>query len=302
MKVKILLNPYANRWRAKTRLTAVESACQDAGLDFDLTLLPAPGQGRDLALMASSDGYDAVIAAGGDGTVNEVVNGLIAAAGDGPTMPLGVLPIGTGNDFNDMAGLPRDIVQAVQIITQGKTRQIDAGRVVADDRIHYFGNNCAVAMEPMVTIENIRMTRLSGNIRYVAALVKALVRLKAWQMRITWDGGGYEGPAILLSVCNSPRTGGLFRMAPQALMDDGLFDFVFAPDLPMTTVLSLLPKLVRGSHVHHAMITYGRTASLKIESDPGTPIHADGEVFTESAKSIVYEMLPEKITLLTAAT
>jgi diacylglycerol kinase (ATP) len=302
VKVKILLNPYANRWRAKTRLSTIEAACQAAGLDFDLTLLPGPGQGRDLALLASADGYDAVVAAGGDGTVNEVINGLIASAGDRPTMPLGIVPIGTGNDLNDMAGLPRDITQAVQIIAQGHTRQIDAGRVVADDRVHYFGNNCAAAMEPMVTIENIRMTRLSGNIRYIAALIKALLRLKAWQMRITWDEGGYEGPAILLSVCNSPRTGGLFRMAPQALLDDGLFDFVVAPDLPMRTILSLLPKLLKGSHVLHPMVTYGRTTSLTIESEPGTPLHADGEVFTESANHVVYEMLPKKITLLTAKT
>ncbi|MCI0398699.1 MAG: diacylglycerol kinase family lipid kinase [Chloroflexi bacterium] len=298
MKIIVILNPYANRWKAQGKAPAIEAACAAAGLEYTLIPIPAPGQGRQLAIEAATDGYDAIVAAGGDGTVNEVVNGLIVAAGDGPTRPLGVLPIGTGNDLSDMAGLPRDLAAAAQVIAAGQTRQIDAGRVTADGRVHFFDNNCAVAMEPMVTLENIRMTRLSGNIRYIVALARALLRLKAWQMRIAWDDGGYEGPAYLLSVCNSARTGGLFPMAPSARLDDGLFDFVFAPEVPKQTVLAILARLFRGTHVHHPRITYGRSAHLEIESHPGTPIHADGELIAEAANHITYDILPGKITLL----
>ena len=129
MKAKIILNPYANRWRAKGRADDILAACEQAGLEADLALIPAPGLGAQEAIRASDDGYDAVIAAGGDGTVHEVANGLIAAAGDGPTKPLGVMPVGTGNDFNDMSGLPRDLLSAAKIIAAGQTRQIDAGRI-----------------------------------------------------------------------------------------------------------------------------------------------------------------------------
>jgi diacylglycerol kinase (ATP) len=153
-------------------------------------------------------------------------------------------------------------------------------------------------MEPVVTIENVRMTRLSGNIRYVAAVIKSLAKLNAWHMRVTWDDGSYEGPILLLSVCNSPRTGGLFRMAPEAKMDDGLFDFVYAPDLRLHQVVGLLPGLVRGTHIRHDKISYGRTRSLTVECDNGSPIHADGEVLSESASRFTYEVLPNKITLL----
>ncbi|MFN2221781.1 MAG: diacylglycerol/lipid kinase family protein, partial [Candidatus Promineifilaceae bacterium] len=180
MKVKIILNPYANRWRAKGRADDILAACNNAGLEADLAFIPAPGQGAQEAMRASDDGYDAVIAAGGDGTVHEVVNGLIAAAGDGPTKPLGVMPVGTGNDFNDMSGLPRDLHHAAQIVATGQTRQVDAGKITFDDAVHFFDNNCALAMEPVVTIENVRMTRLSGNIRYVAAVIKSLAKLNAW--------------------------------------------------------------------------------------------------------------------------
>jgi YegS/Rv2252/BmrU family lipid kinase len=298
LKVKVILNPYANRWRAKSQQADIVAACRRAGLDADLGLIPAPGQGAQEAMRASDDGYDAVVAAGGDGTVHEVVNGLIAAAGDGPTKPLGVIPVGTGNDFNDMSGLPRDLSGSAEIIAAGQTRQVDAGQITVDGAVHYFDNNCALAMEPVVTIENIGMTRLSGNIRYVAALIKSLAKLKAWQMRVAWDGGSYDGSVLLLSVCNSPRTGGLFRMAPEAKMDDGLFDFVYAPDLPLHEVLRILPGLVRGTHIRHKDVSLGRTSKLTVESVPGSPIHADGEVLSESATHFSYEILPGKITLL----
>jgi diacylglycerol kinase (ATP) len=206
--------------------------------------------------------------------------------------------VGTGNDFNAMASLPNDLLASIKTIAEGKTRQVDAGRITMDGKVHFFDNNCALAMEPMVTIENLKIKRLRGNLRYVLAVIRALTRLKAWHMQLSWDGGQYEGPMYLMSVCNSPRTGGIFKMAPHARMDDGLLDYVFAPEIPKATVVSLVPRLVRGSHIHHPKITTGRSAWLKVESRPGTPIHADGEVMGESFTSMVYDILPGKITLL----
>lgn len=295
MRVKVILNPYANRWQAQSHAPTIRAAFARVGVDCDLALTTAPTVAIREAREAAQDTYDAVVAAGGDGTVNEVVNGLIQAAGEDTTRPLGVLPIGTGNDFNDMAGLPRDLSEAVNVIIGDKTRQIDAGRVNG----YYFDNNCALAMEPMVTIENIRMRRLSGNIRYIAALVKSLFKMKAWNMHVRWEGGEYSGPTYLLSVCNSPRTGGVFYMSPAARMDDGLFDFVYAPEMPRLQVLSILPGLFKGTHLNHPLVQHGRSHWLKIESEPGTPIHADGEVISESERHVEYEMLPGKITLLT---
>lgn len=296
MKVKIILNPYANRWGAQKQAEAIRSAAQNANLDFDLTITEKRLQGSQLAKEATHGDYQAIIAAGGDGTINEVVNGLINASDDTPTLPLGILPIGTGNDLNDMVGLPRNIDEIMTIIANGKTRQIDAGRV--NDR--YFHNNCALAMEPMVTLENEKMTRLSGNIRYIAALLKSLLKLQAWDMKITWDDGEFVGPTLLLSVCNGPRTGGQFMMAPGAKFDDGLFNFIHAPDLPMIQVLGILPRLFSGTHINHPKVSHLQTTRLTIESNPGTPIHTDGEIIAESATRIEYEILPGKLTLLTA--
>lgn len=293
MKIKVILNPYANRWRAGSRVDEVRAAFTAVGLSPDIVQTTRPQEGIVLAETAVSEGYDAVVAAGGDGTLNEVANGLLRAARNGPTVPFGILPIGTANDFSDMVGLPRNLSQAVQIIAAGKTRPIDAGRING----HFFINNCAVAMEPMITLENIRMKRLSGEIRYVVALLKGLIKLKAWQMKVQWDGGGYDGPTYLLSVCNGPRTGG-FYMAPDAAVDDGLFDFVFAPQVPKLTVITILVKLFRKTHIYHPQVVYGRTTHLTLTSQPGTPIHADGEIIAEAATQVEYEILPGKLTLL----
>lgn len=296
MHVHVILNPYANRWGAQRKIPLVKSTLAEGGVRADMTVTDVPREAIETARRAALDGYDAVIAAGGDGTVSEVVNGLIQAAGDGPTVPLGVLPIGTGNDFGDMTGTPRALAEAVAVIAAGQTRQVDAARV--NDR--FFDNNCAVAMEPMVTIENVKIRRLSGNARYMAALVRALIKLKAWEMRIRWDDGELEGPTLLLSVCNSPRTGGVFLMAPQARMDDGLLDFVYAPSMSKAQVLAILPRLFNGSHLQHPLVKHGRTRRLVVESNPGTPIHADGEVIAEAETRVEYEVLPKKITLLSA--
>ena len=309
MRAKVLLNPSANQKHASERLSEVRRALDNSGLDYDLEILQRQGQAKGEAISASSKAFDAVVAAGGDGTVHEIVNGLCVAAEDGPTMPLGILPLGTGNDFSDMVGLPRDLNLACQVIVAGNTHQIDAGWMSytsdnGNGDSHkvwqgcFFDNSCAVAMEPVVTMEVNRIKRLSGNLRYVVAVIRTLRKMQTWHMQISWDGGGYEGPTTLLSVANTPRTGGLFMVAPDAKVDDGAFDYVFAPKVPMGQVLKILPGLLNGTHVKHPAILTGRTSQLRIISKPGTPVHADGEIVTALATQIRYQILPGKITLI----
>jgi diacylglycerol kinase (ATP) len=299
MRTQIILNPYAKRWQAQAQIPAVEAACQAAELDYQLAITERPGHGTALAEQAVTEGFDVVVAAGGDGTINEVMNGLLRASDGRPTIPFGILPLGTANDFPKMAGLPEGLEASARVIAAGQTRQVDAGLVSDGTTRRYFINNSAVAMEPMVTLENIKMTRLSGEIRYIVALIRAIIKLKAWQMEIIWDGSDYQGPAYLLSVCNSPRTGG-FSMAPGAKIDDGRFNFVFAPEVPKRAVLAVLVRLMQGKHIYHPAVTYGETTRLSLKSQPGTPIHADGEIVNESAATVHYEILPGIVTLLSS--
>jgi diacylglycerol kinase (ATP) len=297
MKIKVILNPYANRWGAQARIPEVEAALKAARLDYDLALTTEARNGTALAKTAVSDGYDAVVAAGGDGTISEVANGLITAVSDNePTLPLGILPIGSANDLAKMMGLPLAVSAATEVIAAGSTQRFDAGRIQYDGKTHYFDNNSAIAMEPMITLEHMKIQRISGEARYYLAIIKGIIKLKAWQMSIYWDDGEYIGPTYLLSVCNGPRTGGMM-IAPEASMTDGFFDIVLGPEVPKTTVVNFLLKLTKGTHVNNPAITFTRTKSLKITSEPGTPLHADGEILSESAKEISYEILPQKLTV-----
>ncbi len=293
MSIKVIVNPYANRWQAQKDAAQVEVALRSAGLTYDLVMTSAPGEGAALAETAVYEGYEAVIAAGGDGTISEVVNGLIAASGSAPTIPFGIIPIGSANDFVRIVHIPLDIVGAVQVIARGHTRQVDAGRV----NDHYFINNSAAAMEPMITLEQMAITNVDGEMRYLLALVKGLFKMKAWQMSITWDQGSYSGPIYLLSVCNTSHTGG-FEIAPGAVVDDGMLDLVFALKAPMWHVLWFLIKMLRGGkHIHDPVVTFVRTRKVQVTSEPGTPLHADGEILTRSETAVSFEVLPGKVTL-----
>lgn len=294
MNVKVILNPYANRWKAQQRNTELKTALETANFAYDLTPTKAAQHGIDLAKTAVFEGYDAVIAAGGDGTINEILNGLMQSAGDGDPLPLGILPMGSANDFSDLLGLPRNLIAAAKLIAAGNTRKLDVGRVNG----RFFLNNSAVGMEPMVTIESQKINWLSGGARYMAALARALIHLQAWHMKIKWDNGSYEGDSFLLSMCNGPRTGG-FPMAPGAELDDGLLDCVFSFQMSKFTLLYLLIKLLKGTHIDHPLVNFTRTTGLTIECEQGLPLHADGEILGTAVKSITYQVLPTKIPIFT---
>jgi diacylglycerol kinase (ATP) len=293
LKVKVILNPYANRWGAQEQIGVLGEMLATADQSCDLAVTQAPGEAIEIAETAVREGFDVVVAAGGDGTINEVINGILRATADGPTIPFGILPLGSANDFNKLAGLPDTLSGAFDVIMAGHTRQIDAGKV--NDR--YFINNSAIAMEPTVTLESWKIKRISGESRYLLALLRALAHLNAWQMDVEWEEGQYRGPAYLLSVCNSERTGG-FTMAPGAKIDDGVFDLVIAKEVPKLVFLQMLMLLLRGKHTEHQDVIFTRVTKVQIKTDPGTPVHADGEVFSTSETEFTYSLMPGKVTLL----
>jgi diacylglycerol kinase family enzyme len=118
-------------------------------------------------------------------------------------------------------------------------------------------------------------------------------------MRVDWQEGRHQGPVMLLSVCNGPRSGGLFHIAPQAQLDDGRLDLVLLPKLPTLEVFAMLPRLFKGTHLHHAKAVHKKVRQVRIESRPGTPLHADGEILAEATARVEGVVLPGKITLLT---
>ena len=293
-KVKVILNAFGGRLGEQAKITLVEQAVQSAGLECHLELTQYAGHATKLTQQAIMDGWPIIVAAGGDGTIHEVINGFMLAAEENYAATLGIIPLGTANDLADVLQLPRDTAAACQRIAAGNTRVIDIGTVNG----RFFANNSAVGLEPVVTINHEQMRRLKGNLRYMLAALKSIVEAKPWQMRLIWDDGTYEGPVTLVSVGNSHRTGGLFYMTPRAVLDDGLLDFVFAVGLTRWQLLTLLPKTLKGTHIDHPLVTYLQTSSLAITSSPCTPIQADGEVIDRGASKISYSILPNRLRII----
>lgn len=295
MTAKIILNPYAGRWRAQQALPDLKRACAEVGLDYDLVVTEGPGHGIELARQATLAGYSPIVSAGGDGSISEVVNGMLQAAnGEQPRPPLGVIPLGSADDFADMLSLPQDITAACRTIVAGHERVIDLGEVNG----RYFDNNSAVGLEPMVTITQMQMQRIKGTIRYIVAAVRTILTHRPWRMRLEWEDGEYEGLVVLVSVGNTRRTGGAFYMTPQAQPDDGRLDFVFAQRMGRLRLLRLLPTTFSGTHIEQPGVHYARTTRLTISCDPPTPIQADGEVFEPAATRITYRVLPARLRVL----
>lgn len=295
-KVYVILNPYANRWRAGQRKPEILEALTAQGLEVDIVETTGVGHAAELAQAAAQAGDALVVAAGGDGTIGEVVNGLHRASPEGPLGPLGILPLGTANDLVVNLGLPATIQDAASAIRTGRTRRIDLGQV----NEWVFANNSAVGLEPVVTIYNIRMTWLRGVIRYLVAALRTIAAEPSWEMNLSWDDGSYDGPVSLVSVGNCPITGGLFRMAPAAEPDDGKLTFVHAYAETKWSMLALLPRAISGEYVEDPRVHQHHTRELRIQCNHPSPLQADGEIRSEGETTFSYRVLPARLDVITA--
>jgi diacylglycerol kinase (ATP) len=298
MTAKVILNPYANRWKALAQQPEVETALQKAGIEYELVVSKEPRHIIQLAAEAAEQGFSPIIAAGGDGTIGEVVNGLAKAAPDAASWgPLGVMPLGTANDFVDNLGLPKGLAQAAQTITVGQTKPLDVGAVNG----WYFVNNSALGLEPTVTLIQERLTWVKGIVRYLLATFIAIAQKPLWTMRLEWDDGNYEGLATLVTVGNNPRTGGLFYMTPHAEPDDGKLTFVYGIVPTRRRMLQLLPRTMKpgdGSYVEAPEVFEYHATWLRISATPPTPMHTDGEIYDRQAQELNYCILPGKLQVL----
>jgi diacylglycerol kinase (ATP) len=306
MPARVILNPYSGRYTGRRRWPQAQAALQAAGFRYELAHTERSGHARELARDAALAGYSPIIAAGGDGTVSEVVNGLADAAGESrrmegqasrPLGPIGILPVGTANDIVDTLGLPRDLAAAAQVLARGQTRLIDLGEV--NGRL--FVNNSAIGLEPFVTLIQQRIGRIQGPPRYLLAALRGIAARPRWNMRLEWDGGSYHGPVTLVAVGNGPRSGGLFYMAPHADLFDGRLTFVYGFRASRLQLLRLLPRTLRpaaGSYVEMQGISEVHATWLRVHIDSPAPAHADGEVFAPEIRALEYRIWPARLQVL----
>ncbi len=302
-KPQIIYNPTANKDNAGKILPTVETLLRNSGFDYDLILTEGPGHAQLLARQAAEEGRPLVVAAGGDGTVNEVINGLMLANLNGNGRPaFAVLPVGRGNDFAYGVDIPHELKEAVNVLVQDSPHKLDVGKVTGGDypEGRYFGNGVGLGFDTVVGFEAAKVKWLHGAASYLWAMIKTIfLYSKAPVYKITLDGETFEQPFLMVSVMNGRRMGGSFYMAPEGDPSDGLFDLCLANQVPQLRILPLAIKFISGTQKNHPAIRMLRAHKVTIHAVEGTiPAHADGETICEAGHDLIIEMFPDSLQVL----
>ena len=303
MKYLVIVNPTSRRGKAAEQIPQIERKLDEYVLDFDLVRTQKVGHAIQLASQAATSGYDVVIAAGGDGTINEVVNGLMLARKTTENQPtLGIISIGTGNDFIFGLAQKQGVTPACALIAENKRRRIDIGHIIADEAPdgRYFANGLGIGFDAAggVLAEKIIWPR--GFLSYlIAALQNIFLYYSAPTLKMNIDEEVIEMPSLLVSVMNGRRVAGGFQTAPNAHVDDGLFDICIAEEVSRPRMLTLLPLFLKGTQINEPEIQMKQAKKLSINALQGSmPIHTDGEVICQQSKVATIEIFPDALEII----
>ena len=295
-KIKIILNPMAdmgNAWRVARDLRSITQ--QHGGVDWSGTVYP----GHAIDLAKSAEGYDMVIAMGGDGTIHEVVNGLMQIP-ENKRPILGVVPVGSGNDFGHGVGASLKPTEALTRAINGEPSTVDLGLMTADDgRKEYFDNTLGIGFGAAVTIRSHRIPLLRGFLMYLTSVIQTiLIDHNPITMQIETDGEKWEQSVMYLIVCNGPREGGGFLIAPEAKIDDGIFHYAMIKNVSRLMMFRILPEVMKGTHGRFKQVKMGTCKKLTITADRPLYIHADGEIYSgpgTDLRKVSFEILPNAL-------
>jgi diacylglycerol kinase (ATP) len=285
LRAKIIVNPEAGRGKAEKAIPVIRKMFASSKTEFDIYVTKGPGDATNEANRAVQQGYDSVISAGGDGTANEVVNGIA-----GHDVTLGIIPCGSGNDLAISMEIPESIDQACEVILKGKTRKRDLGRVI--DR--YFANAVGIGFDAAVakTVNRcLKSCPVRGIPLYTLAIFKTLLQYKGCEACVTID----NEPAInlqplLIAVGIGKTYGGGIPIVPYAIPDDGLYDVCTVEAVSSLEVIAKLPKALKGTHINDPKARLARGKSVRVQLSTVMPLHMDGEVF--EADSMEFSIIP----------
>jgi diacylglycerol kinase (ATP) len=300
-KVKIILNPVAdmgNSWRVANDLRPIIAEYGQA--DWSGTVYPT--HATELARQAGEQGYKRVIAIGGDGTVHEVVNGIMQLPKSKRPV-LGIVPVGSGNDFAHAAGIPLQSDRAMNHALHAAASPIDIGRITDENgRQEYFDNTLGIGFDAVVTIRSHKLPLLRGFIMYLTAVLQTIiVNHQPAFMTIRSDSESWEQSTIMFTLCNGPREGGGFHVAPEAINDDGLLHYVTIGKVSRAMMLRLVPEVMQGTHGRFKQVRMGTCKKMSIVSDKPLYIHADGEIYTSfgsNLRKVDFDILPKALRIV----
>lgn len=261
-----------------------------------------PGEATTLASDTTND-YDVVVAVGGDGTVHEVANGLI-----GTGKALGIIPIGSGNDFAKMLNLSKNLKDSIETLLKNKIHEIDVGKVVCSPSLElkssqqiierYFVNGVGIGFDAQVAHESASLRWITGLPLYTFSLFRALITYQSPLFNLSIDHHKLYKKLFLVAIGNGTCVGGGFYLTPKAKIDDGYLDICVVEDVSIRRVLQVFPSVLKGDHGKYPEVGFFRGKKILIETENPTAVHADGEILGTRITNINIEIIPRKLKVL----
>lgn len=301
-KHMIILNPIAGKGGAAALIPEIEEGFRSRKMEYDMVVTEEPGHAIALAKDAAQKKYDVIISAGGDGTSNEILNGLMQAKKLGAkNITMAVIPIGRGNDFAFSMGVPTDLTASIDAIQKAEKHPLDIGIVFGDNFPdgRYFGNGVGIGFDAVVGFVAAK-SKLTGFMSYLVAAMKTIfIFFKAPTVQLDLDDKTITQSFLMVSIMNGKRMGGTFMMAPESKHNDGVFDLCLANQVSRLQIFGLITKFMKGTQGSHKAIKYEHSRKIVATAVNGTiPCHADGETVCEEGKQVRIELLPSQIDLI----
>ena len=300
-KVKLIFNPMSDRGRSGQKASDLQAIVQKMG-GADWSGTEYPGQATELAEQAGNDGFEKVVAMGGDGTVHEVVNGLMRIPIKRRPR-LCVVPIGSGNDFAFSSEIDMNPQNSMERAFKGTPAPVDIASITdGSGRSAFWGNSAGMLFDAAVNIQSRKITRFYGFAMYLTATIKGIIEnYDPTHVELTIDGKTSEHDLLMFTIGNGPREGGGFMVTPDAKNDDGVLDYLMVTPISRLMMFRLLPAVMQGIHGGYDFVTLNTFRTLEIKADQAVPIHLDGELwapYEADVREVSVEVLPGAIQLV----
>ncbi len=302
-EILLIINPEASKGKGRKKAQIVCSCLEKDNISYTIAYTNGKGHAEKLAKNGANNGFKTIVAVGGDGTVNEVINGIMRSD-NRSKVKMGIIPIGRGNDFAWVCGITSNIKKSVNRVIKGEAKPTDVGFCYGPDKPSgmYFLNGAGFGFEPMVNFKAMEYKHLNGMPSYVAAFLYILKNITdGSKVKLKFDGNEKDLSTQQISVASGIRMGSTFKMTPLAKIDDGKLDLMFTNRVYRgLALLSLVFSFLRGAQVKDKKnFSYYQVKEVEIESEKADlPVHLDGEVYSKKAKRVTVKVIPGAIKLL----
>jgi len=298
LKTELIINLTAGGGKPRPHLKTIFKYLKENGFNFKVSYTSHHGEAIELAQKAADKGIELIVSVGGDGTVNEIVNGIMQSKNN---PALGIIPLGWANDFIKSVNIPPDITQACKILVQGKTKEIDVG--IINEKI-YFANICGIGFDAEVAQLANQMKDRHPNWRILSAFVytfstikKLLSPFRCHNVKIKIDEQEIQSKILFIAISNGKIYGGRFKITPEAILDDGLLEICLVEEMGRFKYLSIIPKVFKGTHGSIKGISFYKAKEIIVQSSELILAQVSGEVI-EGQKKFTITLQPKRLKLI----